>query len=242
MCPATQAIAGYGTILTRGVNQIAELTSISGPSVSADSIDVTNFSSPNSYREFIRGFKDGGEVSLEGNFIAGDTDGQIGLMTDFEAGTVQSFVITLTNGTTWTFSAVVIKFETTEPFDSKVGFSCTLKVSGKPVLGVTLSADITALTYEDSVGVKTSLPVFDHETYLYSLTIATGSSYVKVTATQATALTIVAECLGIQHNLTTTVQSGQIAVGAAGTTTLLTITVTDTGKSPKVYKIYVVRP
>ena len=240
--PVTQAIAGYGTTLKRNGNTIAELTSLTGPKKSADVIDVTNFSSPNSYREFIRGFKNGGEVGMTGNFIAGDTNGQIGLETDFEAGTVQTFVMEFTDGTTWTFSAVIKDLGTEASFDGKVSFSATLTISGKPVLGVTLSANISALVYNDSVGVKTSLPVFAAGTYLYTLTIDTASAYVKLTVTQATAATIVASCLGVSYNLTTTVQSGQIAVSAAGTTTLLTITVTDTGKSPKTYTIYVVRP
>lgn len=245
--PVTSAIAGYGTTLKRAGNVIAELTNITGPSKGADSIDVTNFSSPDYYREFIRGFKDGGEVSVEGNFIAGDTLGQIALETDFEAGTVQAFIITFLNSTTWTFSAVVTKYETTAPFDGKVGLAVTLKVSGKPVLGVTLSVDATTIAYEDSVGVKTSLPVWVATTYVYSVTINTASTYIKVTVTDATAVTIRAQAtiLGVAgpvYDLTHTIQSGQITIGAAASTTPMTVTVTDTGKSPKVYTIYVVRP
>jgi predicted secreted protein len=238
----TAAIAGYGTTLKRDGNAIAELTSISGPSKARDTIDVTNFGSPDTYREFIAGMKDGGEVGIEGNFIASDTDGQVGLDTDFEAGTIQDFIITFPDSTTWTFTAIVTKFETTDTFDGKVGFSASLKVSGKPTLGVTLSADITTIAYEDSVGAKTSLPVWVATTYLYTVTINTASTYIKLTVTDATAASIIAECGGVEYSLTTTVQSGQITVGAAATTTLLTVTVKDTAKSPKTYTIYVVRP
>ena len=242
MSPVTQAIAGYGTSLTRDGHPIAELTKLSGPKKSADTIDVTNFGSPDSYREFIRGFKDGGEVGIEGNFIPGDIDGQAGLDTDYEDGTVQNFVMTFVNGTTWTFSAVVKDLGTDTPFDGKVGFSATLKVSGKPVLGVSLSDAISDMTFEDSIGAKTSIPAFDPATYNYSLTIDTASDWVKVTATQATAVTIVASCLGVSNNLTNEVQSGQIAVGEAETTTQLTVTVADSGKSPRIYNFWVVRP
>ena len=240
--PVTQAIAGYGTTLTRDGHPIAELTKLSGPKKTADTIDVTNFGSPDSYREFIRGFKDGGEVGIEGNFIPGDIDGQAGLDEDYEAGTVQTFVMTFVNGTTWSFSAVVKDLGTDTPFDGKVGFSATLKVSGKPVLGVSLSDYIADMTFEDSVGAKTCIPAFDPGTYTYSLTVDTDSAYVKVTVTQPTAVSIVASCLGVSNNLTTEVQSGQIAVGDAGTTTQLTVAVADSGKSPRVYTIWVVRP
>jgi predicted secreted protein len=242
MSPVTQAIAGYGTSLTRDGHPIAELTKLSGPKKSADTIDVTNFGSPDSYREFIRGFKDGGEVGIEGNFIPGDIDGQAGLDEDYEAGTVQTFIMTFVNGTTWTFSAVVKDLGTDTPFDGKVGFSATLKVSGKPVLGVMLSDFLSGMDFEDSAGAKTSIPALADDTYTYSLTIDTDSSYIKITVTQEAAVTIVASCLGVSHNLTTGVQSGEIAVGDANTTTLLTVTASDTGKSPRVYTIYVVRP
>jgi hypothetical protein len=241
---ASQAIPGYGTVLTMGGNPVAELTSITPPVPKADSIDTSNFSSPNHYREAIGGFIDAGEATLEGNYIGGDTLGQVAMMAARDTGTPQAFIITLVDGTTCAFTAVVLEAgPATINFDGKVNFSARLKVSGASAWTVTLSANITALTYEDSVGVKTSLPVFAAGTLgPYTVTINTASGYVKVTVTQATATTIIAECLGVQHNLTTTVQSGQITVGAAATTTLLTITVTDTGKAPKTYTIYVVRP
>ena len=165
-----------------------------------------------------------------------------GLDEDYEAGTVQTFIMTFVNGTTWTFNAVVKDLGTDTPFDGKVGFSATLKVSGKPVLGVMLSDFLSGMDFEDSVGVKTSIPALADDTYTYSLTIDTDSSYVKITVTQEAAVTIVASCLGVSHNLTTGVQSGEIAVGDTNTTTLLTVTASDTGKSPRVYTIYVVRP
>ena len=45
---------------------MAGLTSINGLELSADTIDVTTLDSDGGYREFIGGFKDAGEVSLEG--------------------------------------------------------------------------------------------------------------------------------------------------------------------------------
>src|SRR3990172_5549661 len=107
----TAAQKTFGTTLTRAGSAIAEITNIGSPKLSAGEIDVTSMDSADGFKESIQGLRDGGEVPIEGNFIASDTNGQIGLVTDFNAGTVQSFVITYPDGTTWTFSAYVKSFE-----------------------------------------------------------------------------------------------------------------------------------
>jgi hypothetical protein len=61
---ASDAFAGVGTVFKRGAVAIAEITSISGPNLTRGTIDVTNLDSTNGYREFIAGFRDGGEVTL----------------------------------------------------------------------------------------------------------------------------------------------------------------------------------
>jgi len=45
---------------------VGNLSSIGGLELSADTIDVTTLDSTGGYREFIAGFKDAGEVALEG--------------------------------------------------------------------------------------------------------------------------------------------------------------------------------
>ncbi len=241
----TSAVSAFGSTLSWNAVALAELSSISGPSLSVDTIDVSSDGSPSGFREFIAGMKDGGEVSVAGNFISGDTTGQIALTTDMMAGTVRQVVITdpTLSASTWTFNAICTKFEPDRPFDGKFGFTATFKVTGVPVLAVTESADITDMTFEDSVGAVTPVPgPFAGGTYTYSATINTASTYIKVTVTDATAASIKATCLGVEHVLTSTVQSGQITVGAADTVTKLTITVKDTGKVAKTYTIYITRP
>src|SRR3546814_12973403 len=43
---------------------IANVSDISGPSRSREAIEVTAHDSPNQYREFVKGLKDGGEVTI----------------------------------------------------------------------------------------------------------------------------------------------------------------------------------
>jgi predicted secreted protein len=240
----TSGFSAYGTTLQWNGEALAELTSIGGPSLSIDTIELTSHDSTDAFREFVAGLRDGGDISIEGNFIPSDTDGQVAFVTDAKAGTTREVIITgpTSAAFTWTFDAIVTSYEDTYPFDGKLGFSATLKVTGVPVLAVTISANSSALSFVDSVGAKTPVPAYAAGTYVYSLEVATASDWVKVTTTHATAATIVATALGVEHVLTTTVQSEQITLGAADTVTELTIDYTVTGQIAKRYTIYVTRP
>lgn len=130
------AVVAMGTMLKKGTNAIAELTSIAGLELSADSIEVTTMDSPNSYRQFVGGLRDAGEVSISGSFNA---TAHSPLLTDFEAGTSASYTIEFpdrltTSGTKWTFTAIVTGYSTGAELEDLVSFEATLKVSGKPTL------------------------------------------------------------------------------------------------------------
>ena len=126
-----------GTILTIG-SAIAELKNIGGPSISADTLDTTTHDSVDGFRTFIAGLKDGGEISIDGNLKdAVESNVLIGLLS---AGTVtEGATIDLPTETpmTFTFACIVTAYETTEPHDGLLGFSATLKVTGKPALAAT---------------------------------------------------------------------------------------------------------
>lgn len=130
-------VFGNGAVLTLG-SAIANLTGISGPNLSADTIDVTTHDSADGFREFIGGLKDGGEISLEGNFT--DAAAANVLITLFSSGEVTSGATltvpsTDTSGTAiLTFDGIVTGYEIDAPHDDKITFSATIKVTGKPVL------------------------------------------------------------------------------------------------------------
>ena len=114
---------------------VAGLTSIGGLDLSADTIDVTTLDSDGAYREFIAGFKDAGEVSLEG-YLELD-EGQQELYDLFESGDTEDFTILFPdNMGSWTFKGVVTGFSTSADLEDPLSFSCTIKVSGKPTLVV----------------------------------------------------------------------------------------------------------
>ena len=235
----SNAVHGYGSKLKRNGNEIAELTAINGLEISADTIDVTNHQSPDAYREFIAGLIDPGEVSIEGNLIPSDADGQIGLLADMNARIVQSFEMDFPAvvGTSWSFNAIVTGFTTSAPIDDKIPFSATLKVTGKPTLNITASGGLTALTGVDSAaGALTFVPSFANDTYLYTVDVGSAITYVKFTPT-ASGHTIAINGSTVASGS----ESGELALGSAGSVTKFEIVTKETNKIPKKYVIYVTR-
>lgn len=128
--------AAKGTTFKVGTVSVGSLTSIGGLALSADPIEVTALDSVDGYREFIGGLKDGGEVSLSGQFDYSDT-GQKALHTAFGSGaaTSCSIVFPAALSCSWSFNGIVVGLETNAELEDAVGFDCTIKVTGKPTLG-----------------------------------------------------------------------------------------------------------
>jgi predicted secreted protein len=129
-------IVAMGTTLKKGAVAIANLSSIDGISVSADTIETTALDNVGGYRSFVTSLKDAGEVSISGYF---DFTAHNPLLTDFDANTVSSYTIEFpdrltTSGTRWTFSGIITAFSTSAELEDLIAFECTIKVSGKPTL------------------------------------------------------------------------------------------------------------
>lgn len=126
---ATSAISGYGVAITFGGDAVGE-TMITGPENSRDQLDATTNDSASASREFIPGLKDGGEVTLEGNWVPADA-GQVALLASYNNGTTAAVVITYpsTSGTC-SFNGFVSNWAVSSPHDEKLTFSATIKVTG----------------------------------------------------------------------------------------------------------------
>ena len=113
---------------------LANLTNIGGPNMTADSIDVSAHSTSSTYyREFVQGLKDAGEVSLEGNYTKATSTAMVAA---FEA-SKRHFKIALptTSSDTWSFNGFFTAYNTLDaPFEDKISFSASIKVTGKPAL------------------------------------------------------------------------------------------------------------
>jgi predicted secreted protein len=133
--PASAAVSSMGATFKWETNAVAEVTSISGPSSKVDTLDVTHYGSANNYREFIATFIDGGEITVECNWIFNDTLGQVAMNTAFAGRTIGTALITLPDTTTLSAEAYIIGRNFTMPMDGKLGITFTLKISGAVTIG-----------------------------------------------------------------------------------------------------------
>lgn len=234
------ATASVGTKLFIGANSIAELSSISGLDLKADTIDVTTLDNTNGFRSFITGFKDGGEVSVSGFFNPNDTNGQATLVSLFQAGTTNSFTINFPSsmGAQWNFTGLVTGITTSVELEDTVKFECKIKVSGQPSLGTTASGGLTALAFTG--GTSPSLtPTFANGTYSYSYTFTTATS-ITLTATAANHTLKLYIDGSYSADLTSGSASSAISFAAVGSKKL-TIVAYESGKTQKIYDVIAVR-
>lgn len=234
----TEAKIGYGTTLTWDGNVVAELTHIGAVSLSATKVDTTTLGSANSYKEFIPGLLDAGDVRIEGLFRPDDT-GQIGLKTDMESRTSKTFTIafpTALSTTTWTGTAYITAFEAADVTpEGMIPFAATMSIVGKPTLGVTAATGPTdILITGDISGALTEVPTYAAGVYIYSVDGSAENTFtVTVTAAGADTITVNGSTVasGVPSSAIDT-SSGEIVT--------VTVVVGETGKSSKTYTIYVV--
>lgn len=148
----SDARTGFGALLQIQVSgaspatfaDIMGIKSISGPSITRDTHDVTTMSS-DGWREYIGGLVDGGEVGFSANWLPRDaSQGQEagGLMAEFDKGSCESrsrwrIVIPGCPGEPEVyleFDGILSGQNIDIPMDDVMGFEGTVKVSGRPQL------------------------------------------------------------------------------------------------------------
>lgn len=139
-------VAAFGTSLSRGDGDpggtgelfiaLANITSLSGPSMSRDTIDVTAHDSPNKYMEFVASLIDGGEVTCDINWDPSATHSGTNtttvLMTDLEDTEPVNYEIAFPDGSKFAAALLITGFEFDADYDDKLAASLTWKVSGLP--------------------------------------------------------------------------------------------------------------
>ena len=134
----SNAVAGVGTKFQRWSGSawvnLAEVTSITGPTMTRDFIDVTSLDSTGGYREFITGFRDAGTISMNMNFTRDTYDA---LKADFESPTLQNYQIILSDieNSSIEFEGLVTEIPVTIPTDDKISVDCTIKITGQVIIG-----------------------------------------------------------------------------------------------------------
>jgi predicted secreted protein len=225
-----------GTTLAISGNAIAELQNISGPNRSRDTIDVSSHDSADGFREFVGGFADGGEVSIDGNFYPADTDGQYALNTAYEAGTASTFTMTFpaSTGSTFSFSAIVTAFNTTSPHDGKLGFTATLKISGKPTFSVSASTGLTTPFFACADAVDIA-PDAANDVYEYVVEFANATASTTVTPTAS------AGTITVDGNTVTSGEASSSIALTANAFVDVDVVVTETNKVPVTYTLHLYR-
>lgn len=136
---ASVAVNAFGTLLKRNGITVAEITDISLPELSRDTVEVTHHESPNKWRERIKILKDAGEVSLTINYIPSNSthNASTGVLSDFANDTTNdtwTIVFPDSAGTTWSFAGAVTKFSPKAPIDGQLSADVTIQVMGQPTL------------------------------------------------------------------------------------------------------------
>jgi len=140
---AADAELGFGSKFQTGdglspetFSNMAFVTSISGPGLARDSIDASHMLSPDEWRQFIAGLKDGGEISLELNFRPGGSAITV-LLAELNlpsAEATKSRRVLFPDTSYFEFEAYLTGVEPEDPFDDKMTASATFKLSGRPFL------------------------------------------------------------------------------------------------------------
>lgn len=138
---ATSARIGYGTLFASGngaspevFTTLGEVTAITPPGWSRDTVDATHEQSPGAHREFIAGLADAGEVSMDVNYVPGNA---ASASLEAEKALTGSSAainrrITFPDGSYMIFVGILTAFEPDAPIDDKMSASVTFKVSGVP--------------------------------------------------------------------------------------------------------------
>jgi len=134
---ATEGNIGYGTTFTWHAQLVGELTSIGPISLSTTKVDATTLGTADSYKEYIPGLIDPGDLDLEGWYDPDDT-GQALLLADFNARTEQAWIITLTtaiSSAVWNGNGYCIGYSpgAATP-EGMVTFTAKISLSNKPTL------------------------------------------------------------------------------------------------------------
>lgn len=131
--PASSAVLGYNVDFSiyngSTYTQVAEVTDITWPGYVRDAVEVTFMDSDDRFREYIPGLMDGGEVTIEMNWVPSTTDA---IITALTANTIGQFKITYNAGANVVFKAIVTAYQPQSPLGEKLTASATFKVSGKP--------------------------------------------------------------------------------------------------------------
>lgn len=138
---ATAARLGYGTLFRRGdggspevFTTILEVIEISDFGAERELVEVTSHDSPNSFREYILGLKDGSEFNVTANYVPSHSTHSptTGVIADFDNSSTKNYQLVFPTNPTETAQAALLCMAWTiaPPIDSQMTLNLTFKVTG----------------------------------------------------------------------------------------------------------------
>lgn len=122
---------GFGTKFYRmsgtSSTAVSGITSVSGPSMEGEVLDVSDMDSTNGFREKIPGIVDAGEVELEMNYLKAEMALLHALWR-----TTGTYKIVFSDSSNFSFTGFMSALGDEAPYDDKVSASSTWAISGKP--------------------------------------------------------------------------------------------------------------
>lgn len=112
---------------------IGEIVDVTPPNVSRDTVEVTHSKSPDKFREFIGGLRDGGEASVDVHWNPSSAK-VAELYADLEVDTPKNYRVLFPDTANFTVAALITGIEPSTPIDDRMVCTVSFKVSGKPVL------------------------------------------------------------------------------------------------------------
>lgn len=139
MAGNSQAMTGLGIVISMKATaaaatytDIGEPFEIEPPEQMDDEIEVSNFASPDGFKEFIGGMTDPGECTFGINYIPGGATETLIFGAKATKRSVP-FKFTWPNGAVWSFNLLIRGFKPTAPLNDRLTAQITGRVSGSIV-------------------------------------------------------------------------------------------------------------
>lgn len=115
---------------------VGEVTSVSAPTYTANTIDVTNQNTTEWFKEALAGVRDPGSLTVTCNYLSTSVGHMSIPNFYFYNGYKLAWGLNLAGTSSMnTFGGFgyITNYQVTSPPDGAVGFTCTIKITGKPV-------------------------------------------------------------------------------------------------------------
>jgi predicted secreted protein len=125
------AILSAGTILQLNISgtytSLANITSIGGPNMTCSDVDITTLLSTSRWKEFISGFKDGGLMNLDANYL---NTLYLILFNNFSV--ANTWRLIFIDSSKMDFSGYINALSDDAPLEEEVGMPFAVKLTGVP--------------------------------------------------------------------------------------------------------------